>query len=70
MEVRLKHSLDGRPPFAARVAVTIPEGATIQILNDDYSGTGAESLVQWGRQRLIVSRETLITFELRLGSYA
>jgi hypothetical protein len=23
-----------------------------------------------GRQRLIVSRETLITFELRLGSYA
>jgi hypothetical protein len=25
-----------------------PEGATIQILNDDYSGTGAESLVHWG----------------------
>ena len=65
MEVRLKHSLDGRPPFAARVAVTIPEGATIQILNDDYSGSGAESLVQWGRQRLVVNRETLRTFELR-----
>ena len=70
MEVRLKHRLDGRPPFAARGAVTIPEGSTIQILNDDYSGTGAETLVQWGRRRLIVSRERLITFELPLGSYA
>ena len=65
MEVRIKHSLDGRPPFAARVSVTIPEGATIQILNDDYSGSGAESLVQWGRHRLVVNRETLRTFELR-----
>ena len=63
MEVRLKHSLAGRPPYAPGVLVTIPEGSTIQILEGEYTCT--ESLVQWGRQRLIVERETLIMFELR-----
>ena len=63
MEVCLKHSLAGRPPYAPGVLVTIPEGAAIQILEGEYTGT--ESLVQWGRQRLIVDRETLITCERR-----
>ena len=63
MEVRLKHSLAGRPPYAPGLQVTIPEGATIQLLEGEYTST--ESLVQWGRQRLIVDRETLITFERR-----
>ena len=43
--------------------VTIPEGETIQVLETEYTDT--ESLVQWRRWRLMVDRETLITFELR-----